>query len=193
MTENPLYARLKANLSSPVILIGMMGTGKTALAKKLAEKIGQQAIDIDSEIVKRAGLTIPEIFEKHGEESFRRLEFDVLESILNAAKEQGACPIIATGGGIVTVPECAALIKKGGVSVWLKADLDHLAARLALDKSRPMLEGAENVKARLTELMRVREPLYAAADITFVTHQEPLYKTVPLLAEALLAHFDAGA
>ena len=146
-------------LTKTVVLVGMMGAGKTAVGTALARLLGVPFVDCDDEIVKAANLSIPEIFERYGEAFFRRKESLVLRRLL-----EDTPIILSTGGGAFMSAENRDLIGGSGISVWLRADLDLLWQRVRHKSSRPLLRTA-NPKETLRGLLVMREPTYALADL----------------------------
>lgn len=145
-----------------VVLIGPMGAGKSAVGRALANILGMQFIDTDLLIEDRCGADIPWIFDIEGEQGFRRRETAVLEEISTISNS-----VIATGGGVVTVPENHILLKKAGKVVYLSAPVDVLFRRVAKDKSRPLLQ-VENPRAAYEELFKQRDPIYRQlADVIY--------------------------
>jgi len=137
-----------------IILIGMMGSGKTTVGKLLANLVGKTFIDIDHEIQRRTGVGIPVIFEIEGEAGFRKRESEVLRDII---RQQNI--VLATGGGAILHPDNRALLRQHGTVVYLCAPVTELRRRTYLDKNRPLLQTG-NVHARLVELFTQRDPLY---------------------------------
>lgn len=144
----------------PLVLVGLMGAGKSSIGRRLAEKLELPFVDADHEIEAAAGKTIPEIFSDHGEPYFREGERRVIARLL----ENGA-QILATGGGAFMNDETRAAIAAHGVSVWLRADLPLLMKRVMKRADRPLLK-AEDPEAVMRRLMEQRYPTYATADIT---------------------------
>lgn len=140
-----------------IVLIGLMGSGKTTVGRIVAQMIGFQFVDTDAMIVETAGQTIPEIFAAEGEAGFRLHESAALRSLLG----KRGC-VIATGGGIITQPRNQPLLRHLGYIVWLDADPERLARRTALNNNRPLLAGEEDPKAKLERLLTERKPLYKA-------------------------------
>jgi shikimate kinase len=163
-----------------VTLVGMMGAGKTSVGRRLAQALDLPFVDADSEIEAAAGMTIPEIFESHGEPYFRSGEARVIERLLQAGPQ-----VLATGGGAWMNPETRARIGEAGVSVWLKADVDVLLRRVRKRGGRPLLTGAEDPEAVLRRLIDERYPTYALADIAITSRDAPHERTVADLVEAL--------
>ena len=144
-----------------IVLIGMMGAGKSSIGRRLASRLGIPFIDADTEIESAAGMTIPEIFEKHGEPYFRAGEARVIARLLDNGPQ-----VLATGGGSVMDPQTRALISQKGISIWLKADIDVLLKRTKRRNDRPLVE-------KIKDLLPVREPIYAQADIIIQSRDEP--------------------
>ncbi|MCX7626688.1 MAG: (d)CMP kinase [Candidatus Sumerlaeaceae bacterium] len=142
-------------MDTNVVLIGMMGSGKTTIGRLLAEKTGMEFIDLDELVERRAGMTIAEIFQGHGEEHFRDLESQVLEEIASSRHA-----VIATGGGIVKRAENRQLLRDLGLVVWLDAPAEVLAERIGEDPDRPLLSRSQPLK-KLTQLLHERRDLYA--------------------------------
>ncbi|MGE5537653.1 MAG: shikimate kinase [Gemmatimonas sp.] len=165
--------------SRSVVLVGLMGAGKSAVGRLLAERIGLPFVDADREIEAAAGLTISEIFEKHGEPFFRDREEKVMARLLS-----GPPQVIAAGGGAFMSASTRARIRESAVSIWLKADVDLLVRRTAKRSHRPLLTG-EDPRAVLERLATVREPIYATADITVETSDEPADAVAQKVATAL--------
>lgn len=144
---------------NPLVLIGLMGAGKTSIGKRLASTLDVPFSDADQEIEKAAGKSINEIFAEHGEAFFRDGERRVIARLL-----RGGGMVLATGGGAFMNAETRKTIKEKGVSVWLKADIDLLMARVARRDSRPLLR-TPNPRAVMEKLIGERYPVYAEADI----------------------------
>lgn len=166
----------------PIVLVGMMGAGKTTVGRRLATRLGRRFLDSDEEIEKAAQMTIPEIFAQRGEAEFRAGESRVLSRLL---KETDV--VLATGGGAFVNLETRALIKSGAVSVWLKADLDVLFERVSRRSNRPLLKTADP-KATLQKLIEDRYPIYADADLTVLSRDVPQDSVAADVISALLHH-----
>jgi shikimate kinase len=162
-----------------VVLVGMMGAGKSSVGRRLATRLGLPFVDADIEIEAAAGMTIPEIFAEHGEAYFRAGEARVIARLL----EQGP-QVMATGGGSVMDPKTRTLIRAKGISVWLKAELDVLLKRTKRRGDRPLVD-------KLKDLLPVREPIYAEADITILSRDEPHETIVDEVVAALARRLDA--
>ena len=161
----PLSGR--ASLDRPVVLIGMMGAGKTVVGRRLAARLGLDFIDSDHEIEGCAQLSITEIFARHGEAYFRDREHKVVARLVS-----GPPRVIATGGGSFIHAETRALVKTRCLSVWLKADFEVLMRRVRKRPHRPLLQGADP-EGTLRRLIEVRYPVYAEADIVVVSRDGP--------------------
>ena len=168
--------------SRSIVLVGLMGAGKSCIGRRLAEAIGWTFGDADSEIEKAAGCSIADIFERHGEEAFRDGEKRVIERLLNEGPS-----VIATGGGAFMNPETRATIGQQGVSVWLRADLEVLLRRTGRRDHRPLLNKG-NPKEILSRLMAERYPVYAEADVVVESVDRPAEETTDQVHEALRNH-----
>lgn len=153
---------LKYNNQSSIVLIGMMGVGKTSIGRLLSEELSLPFYDTDNEIEKELGLSIGDIFEKHGEDYFREREIVIFKSLIN--KEAS---IISSGGGSFINKEIQRKIKKDCISIWLKANEETLIERLKNSKNRPLLD-VGNRQEVLSLLLKEREKEYSKADIKIV-------------------------
>lgn len=167
-----------------VVLIGMMGAGKSSVGRRLSRAMGLPFVDADTEIENAARMPIPEIFAKHGEAYFRDGERRVVSRLL---EEQQI--VLATGGGAFMDESTREKIKAHGISIWLKADLDVLLRRVKKRGGRPLLK--DNPEQVLRDLLRVREPVYSQADITLVSGDVPQETMVAEAIHALQAYFTA--
>ncbi|MBB3644919.1 shikimate kinase [Rhizobium sp. BK619] len=159
-----LKDRARAALGSRnLILVGLMGAGKSAVGRIVASQLGIPFIDSDHEIERVSRMTIPELFAAYGEDEFRALETRVMKRLL-----KGGPRVVSTGGGAFINERTRRHIIKGGVSVWLKADLDVLWERVNKRDNRPLLK-TENPKQTLEGLMNARYPIYAQADLTVLS------------------------
>jgi shikimate kinase len=169
-----------------IVLIGMMGVGKSSIGRRLGARLGIPFIDADAEIEKAASMSIADMFARHGEAAFRSGEARVIARLLN-----GGPQVLATGGGAVMNPATRALIQQKGVSIWLSADFELLLRRISKRKAdRPMLQTADPA-ATLRELLATREPIYAQADLTVQSRDVPHDAVVAEIVERLVAFFDA--
>jgi shikimate kinase len=159
--ENGPEAVVTALGNRSIVLVGMMGAGKSSIGRRLAARLGIPFIDADAEIESAAGMTIREIFDKHGEPYFRAGEARVIARLLDNGPQ-----VLATGGGSLMDAQTRALIGKKGVSIWLKADIDVLLKRTKRRNDRPLAE-------KIKDLLPIREPLYAQADIVVQSRDEP--------------------
>ena len=159
--SGPESAVVRALGGRSIVLVGMMGAGKSSIGRRLAGRLGIPFVDADTEIESAAGMTIPEIFEKHGEPYFRAGEARVIARLLDNGPQ-----VLATGGGSLMDPQTRALIGQKGISIWLKADVDVLLKRTKRRNDRPLVE-------KIKDLLPVREPIYAQADIIIQSRDEP--------------------
>lgn len=143
-----------------VVLVGLMGAGKTSIGRRLAEILGLPFVDADQEIEAAAGKSIPDIFAEHGEAHFRDGEKRVIARLLDSGNQ-----VLATGGGAFMNAETRTSIRQRGISVWLKADLALLMQRVLKRGGRPLLDNPDP-EAVMRKLMEERYPVYASADIT---------------------------
>ncbi len=171
--------RRGAPVDRPIVLVGMMGVGKTSIGKKLADRLHLSFVDVDDEIELAADLKISEIFERFGEDYFRDGERRVIARLLD-----GSPKVIATGGGAFVNSETRELIKNTAHSVWLNADIDILVERVSRRSHRPLLSG-KNPRDILLELGKARAPFYAQADIHVRSDSSPHAETVNLIMKAL--------
>ncbi|HUF63249.1 MAG TPA: shikimate kinase [Verrucomicrobiales bacterium] len=167
-----------------VLLVGMMGCGKSSVAKKVAAGLGFRVLDSDELVVKESGMSIPEIFAKEGEEGFRERESAVLAGIAGVDLH-----VISTGGGIVLRPENRARIGALGFVIWLAADVESLARRLRRSRNRPLINVEDRVEG-LRALLDLREELYReVADLIVDTSNLTLEETVHGIIESTQYHF----
>ena len=137
-----------------IILIGFMGCGKTTVGKKLASMSGRKFLDMDDEIVRRAGMKITEIFEKYGEDRFRQMETELREQL---SETEGL--VIATGGGVIKNERNMQLLRKSGKTLYIKASAEHIYRNIKNDRTRPLLNCYDKM-GRIRELLEERRPLY---------------------------------
>jgi shikimate kinase len=170
-----------------LVLVGLMGAGKTNIGRRLAQRLGLGFVDADSEIEAAAGETIEEIFERRGEAVFREGERKVIARLLG-----NPVHVLATGGGAFMDRETRALIRERGISIWLRADLDLLHQRVSRRNNRPLLKQG-NPREILAGLIEQRYPIYAEADVTVDTVDGPPEATLERLMAALDEHLSTRA
>jgi shikimate kinase len=188
--EDPAEAprSLRERLESrSIVLVGMMGSGKSSIGKRLAQRLSLPFVDADSEIETAAAMTIPEIFATRGEAEFRAGEKRVIERILANGPQ-----VVATGGGAFMNAETRERVARHGVSIWLKADPDVLMRRVRKRANRPLLQTADPDRT-LRELLAAREPTYALADLTIISREEPHEIAVEAIMAALDAHLPGAS
>ena len=163
----------------PIVLVGLMGAGKSTVGKHLAQVLELPFFDSDNEIEIAANMTVPELFEEHGEEEFRRLEARVIERLL-----ANGPMVLATGGGAYMNEHTRDLLKECAITVWLKTDLELLWRRVSRRGGRPLLKN-DNPKQVLANLLEQREPFYELADYTVVSKDGPHIQTVREIRKAI--------
>ncbi|MFP3920762.1 MAG: shikimate kinase [Dichotomicrobium sp.] len=168
-----------------IVLIGLMGAGKSAIGRRLGKRLGLPFVDADKEIEAAAGKTINEIFAEHGEDYFRDGERRVIARLLD-----GGPIVLATGGGAYMNEMTRAEIADRGLSIWLKADLDILMERVSRRDTRPLLK-AGDPRRIMQNLMDERYPVYAGADITIESRNVPHEVIIEEIVEALAARMPA--
>ena len=171
-----------------IVLVGMMGVGKSSIGRRLGARLGIPFVDADTEIEKAAGMSIADIFARHGEADFRSGEARVIARLLD-----GGPQVLATGGGSVMNADTRAAIKAKGVSIWLEAEFDILMRRISKRRhERPMLQTADPA-ATLRELLAVRAPVYALADLTIQSREVPHDAIVTEIMTSLAAFLKSAA
>ena len=181
----PIEARLRRALGlRSIVLVGLMGAGKSTVGRRLASRLGLIFKDADLEIEAAAGLTIPDIFAIYGEPSFRDGEARVISRLLRAGPL-----VLATGGGAYLRESTRVRIAESAVSVWLKADLDVLMRRVRKRGNRPLLQ-TDDPEATMRDPMAVRHPVYAAADVMVISREVSHDRVVQDVLEALDAHLN---
>ena len=180
--DKQLVTDIKRRMRRPIVMIGLMGCGKTRIGSGLARALSVPFYDSDHEIESAAGMDIPTIFERFGEQYFREGERRVLKRLL----DQGLS-VVATGGGAVMNEETAQIIWNRSVCVWLRADLDTLVARTAKSEARPLLRQG-NPRDILGRLMEERYPTYGNADIVVDTHDGDVNAVINNVMEQLDAY-----
>ena len=179
--------RLSVPAPKTIVLVGLMGAGKTSVGRLLAKRLDLEFIDADHEIVQAAQCSIEQIFESHGEAEFRDGERRVIARLLT-----GPTHVLATGGGAFMRKETRDAIRGRGISVWLRADLDLLLRRVSRRKNRPLLRN-ENPRQTLEKLIKERYPVYADADIVVDSGDRPPGTIVDNVIESIETFLGAGA
>lgn len=174
-------------LSRSLVLVGLMGAGKTSIGKRLAQRLTVPFIDADAEIESAAGCTIDEIFTRHGEQAFRDGERKVIARLLASPDP---C-VLATGGGAFMDPETRARIKESGLSVWLRADLDVLLRRVRKRGNRPLLRNGDPQEV-LRRLIDTRYPVYGQADLVVDSVDGPHEAVVERVLDTVAGHLSKG-
>jgi len=187
MSETTLPALDHLELDRGIVLIGLMGAGKSSVGRRLAKRLDLPFSDADQEIEKAADCTIEEIFARHGEAAFRAGERRVIGRLLD-----GPPQVLATGGGAFMDRETRAAISEKGISIWLRADLDVLLERVLRRDNRPLLKQGDPEQI-LRRLMAERDPVYAQADLTVTSGQGPHEDVVEDIVEALQRHLAGGS
>ncbi|RFB01769.1 shikimate kinase [Parvularcula marina] len=174
-------------INRPIVLVGLMGVGKTTVGRRLASKLRVPFYDADEEIEKAANMRISEFFETYGEPAFRDGERKVIERLLS-----GPPHVLATGGGAFMNDETRALVKEKAISVWLRADLDLLVKRTALRNTRPLLQNGDP-REILENLLKERAPTYAKADLAVDSMEGPHNRTVDRILKKLAVFQRRGS
>jgi shikimate kinase len=170
-----------------VVMVGMMGAGKSSVGRRLARALDLPFRDADSEIEAAAGMSVPEIFDHHGEAAFRAGEAKVIRRLLGECQQ-----VLATGGGAWMNRATRAEIAGRAVSIWLNAEPEVLLRRVRRRTDRPLLQTADP-EATLRELLAARAPAYALADVTVLSREVPHEQVVAEIMAALDAHLAAAA
>lgn len=188
MPDNDAVDTIKCRLGRrSIVLVGLMGCGKSSIGKRLAAKLAMPFIDADEEIEKVAAKTISEIFADHGEDFFRDRERKVIARLLTQGPQ-----VLATGGGAFMHAETRAAISAHGISIWLRAELPVLMRRVGKRDTRPLLKTG-NPEATMKKLIEARYPVYAEADITIESRDEPHETIVCELIGRLVDRFGKEA
>lgn len=170
-----------------VVLIGLMGAGKSSVGRRLAKTLEVPFVDADEEVARAAGCSIEDIFRLYGEAAFRDGEERVIARLLESGSQ-----VLATGGGAFMSPQTRERIRRSGISVWLRADLDLLVRRTSRRGGRPLLAHGDP-RATLERLMKERYPVYAEADVTVDTTDENIERMVDRILASLRERADAEA
>jgi shikimate kinase len=163
-----------------IVLVGMPGSGKSSIGRRLGQRLGLDFADADAEIERAANMTIPELFETKGEEAFRQGEQKVIARLLESGSQ-----VIATGGGAFMSADTRSRIRERGISIWLKADVETLFKRVKRKSNRPLLQTADP-EATLRNMLVAREATYAEADLCITSCEVP-HETV---VEEIVSRLD---
>ena len=172
-------------LDRPIVMVGLMGAGKTSVGRALARYLGVPFVDSDKEIEAAAGCSVVDIFSMYGEEEFRRVEQRVLDRLLDDGRS--SVKVISTGEGAFITPVVRKQVLEKSLTIWLKADLELLVKRTNFRDTRPQLLNADS-KEILSQLIGERYKIYAEADITVETMDESLQKTLSKVVDAVCEH-----
>lgn len=183
---NRARARLVLAAKLPITLVGLMGSGKSSVGKRLAARLGLLFVDADAEIEIASGMTISEIFERFGEAHFRDGERRVIARLVD-----GAPKVVATGGGAFVQDDTRALLLARSVVIWLDADIDTLVARVGKRDTRPLLSGQDPGEI-LRALAATRGPIYAQAHVRVMSGAGPHAEVVEAIVDALAARNGAS-
>src|SRR5213080_3607201 len=185
--STPQDAEITAALGRrSIVLVGMMGAGKSTIGRRLAARLRLPFLDADTEIEAAAGMSIPDIFEAHGEPYFRDGEARVIARLLDSGPA-----VLATGGGAVMREETRNRIRDKAVSIWLKADVEIIMKRVKRRADRPLLQ-TEDPAATVSRLLEGREPIYRTADLTILSRDVPHDRIVDECIDALRARLCPG-
>src|SRR6185436_9880117 len=178
----PEAAAIRAQLGTrSIVLVGMPGSGKSAVGRRLATRLDLAFVDADEEIESAAGKPIMDIFKDHGEAYFREGERKVIARLLGSGPQ-----VLATGGGALLAAETRDNIRRSGISIWLKAELPVLMRRVLKRNTRPLLE--KDPEGVMRQLMEARYPIYATADITVESRDLQHETVVGEIIDALTKH-----
>lgn len=175
-------------LDKPIMMVGLMGAGKTSVGRALARRLGVPFVDSDKEIENAAGCSVVDIFSMYGEAEFRRVEQRVISRLLDSAP---SVKVISTGEGAFITSAVREMALKKALTIWLKADLDLLVKRTNFRDTRPQLLHADSRKI-LAQLIAERYDIYAMADITVKTCDESLRRTLSKVVGAVEKYINKG-
>lgn len=173
--------KLKLDLEQPIVMVGLMGAGKTSVGRALARKLGVPFVDSDKEIEAAAGCSVVDIFAMYGEAEFRRVEQRIIARLMETPP---LVKVISTGEGAFITPAVREMVTGHALTIWLKADLDLLVKRTNFRDTRPQLLHADSRKI-LAQLINERYSTYALADVTVETRDESLRKTLGKVIRAI--------
>lgn len=183
-----MIEKIDVKLDKPIVMVGLMGAGKTSVGRALARRLGVQFVDSDKEIETAAGCSVVDIFSMYGEAEFRRVEQQVIHRLLDTPP---AIKVISTGEGAFITPAVREMVQNSALTIWLKADLDLLVKRTNFRDTRPQLLHADSRKI-LAQLIDERYKIYADADITVQTKDESLRKTLDKVVDAIKNYTEKG-
>jgi shikimate kinase len=189
VSERKMNEKFGFSLDRPVMMVGLMGAGKTSIGRALARKLDIPFVDSDKEIEAAAGCSVVDIFSMYGEEEFRRVEARVIERLLNSPP---ALKVISTGEGAFITPAVREMALGKVLTIWLKADLELLVKRTNFRDTRPQLLNADSKKI-LSQLIDERYKIYGTANITVETADEGLPKTLSKVIQAVKKYQNKGA
>ncbi len=186
LVDRVMTAHTSIEVPRTIILVGLMGAGKTCIGRELAVRLAFPFVDADTEIEAAAGCPIEDIFRLYGEQEFRDGERRVLARLLD-----GSAQVLATGGGAFLDPDTRRKTREKAISIWLRADLDLLVSRVGRRSNRPLLKG-KNAREVLGKLIEERYPVYAEADITVDSGREAPDSTVERVMRELEGFLGSG-
>lgn len=175
--------KIDFSLDKPIVMVGLMGAGKTSVGRALARKLNVPFVDSDKEIEQAAGCSVVDIFAMYGEEEFRRVEQRVIARLLES---EPRVKVISTGEGAFITPMVRKMLRGNALTIWLKAELQLLVKRTNSRDTRPQLLNADSKKI-LSQLIEERYKIYETADITVETRDESLQKTLGKVINAITA------
>jgi shikimate kinase len=186
MVNRVMTAQTSIEVPRTIVLVGLMGAGKTCIGRELAIRLGVPFVDADNEIEAAAGCAIEDIFRLYGEHEFRAGERRVMARLLD-----GPAQVLATGGGAFMDPDTRRKTRERAISIWLRADLELLIGRVGRRSNRPLLRG-KNAREVLAKLIDERYPVYAEADITVDSGREAPDSTVERVMRELAEFLGAS-
>ncbi|WAT18564.1 shikimate kinase [Aurantiacibacter sp. MUD11] len=181
LPDDATIRALRQRIDRPLVLVGMMGVGKSTVGKKLAAVLGMKFVDADEEIVEAANMSIPEIFDEFGEAYFRDGEKRVIARLL---EDQGCNCVIATGGGAFVQEDTREMILEHAIAIWLDSDVDTLVERVSRNDRRPLLRGGDT-REIVTRMKAEREASYAQAPIKVQSNSGPHNEAVARILKEL--------
>ena len=176
------------HLDKPIVMVGLMGAGKTSVGRALARHLGIPFVDSDKEIEKAAGCSVVDIFSMYGEKEFRRVEEKVIERLLDTPP---LVKVISTGEGAFITDVVREMVLKRALTIWLKADLELLVKRTNFRNTRPQLLNTDSRRI-LAQLIKERYDIYALANIMVETRDENIHKTLNKVLDAVSSQYNKG-